>query len=68
MEASWQLLTGDSVLVAWSTGFSGVILRLSVQGDSLVGKARTLIDLPTPPGVVEPTASIVARRVACDTP
>lgn len=65
MEASWQLSMGDSVIVAWSTGFSGVVLRLSVQGDSLVGTAHTFIDLPPPPGVVEPTASIVARRVSC---
>lgn len=68
MEASWHLIGRDSIQVAWSTGFSGVILRLRIQPDELVGRARTFVDLIPPPGAPpEPDASVVARRVSCDT-
>jgi hypothetical protein len=61
MAASWTM-SNDSIRVIWSTGFTGVTLRLVVHGDSLVGVAATFHDNVTPR---EPTAPVVAVRSAC---
>jgi hypothetical protein len=42
----WWRQAGDSVVVVWSTGFSGLDMRLHVLGDTLEGIASTFWDFP----------------------
>ncbi len=54
-------LKADSVRIAWSTGFSGLTLRLAIKGDSLGGQAETFWDFDRP----HQTANATLTRVAC---
>ena len=54
-------LTTDSVRIAWTTGFSGLTMRLEVKGDSLRGKAQTFWDFDR----AHQTADATLTRVAC---
>ena len=61
---SWWTFSGDSILMHWSSGFSGVNLRLA-GGDTLRGVARTFSDVVPGPRF---TAEVVAPRVECTAP
>ena len=59
---TWEIGTADSLVLAWSTGFAGVVLTLAGTTDQLTGIARAFDDVA---GVVQPTAPASAKRVAC---
>ena len=58
----WEVGTADSLILAWSTGLAGVVLRLAGTTDLLSGTARAFHDVR---GVVQPTAPASAKRVPC---
>lgn len=58
----WVPQTGNGVVLIWTTGFSGVSLRLHKHGDELRGWAHAFFDFPRPPHV----AHVKARRIACE--
>ncbi len=59
----WKQVGRDSVHIYWSTGFSGVELRLvHVSPDTLHGVAEAFYDVIGP---VEPTAPAVAWKIPC---
>src|SRR6476646_9761920 len=63
LAASWALTPNDSMSMVSSTGFVGVILRLAIHGDSLVGIATAFQDAHTPGELPAPSASVIATRV-----
>jgi hypothetical protein len=63
-EYSWWVLNGDSVAIHWTTGFSGVSVRLAGQ-DTLRGAARTLTDVVSGPIYA---TDVSAPRVDCSGP
>jgi hypothetical protein len=54
-------LTADSVRIAWTTGFSGVTMRLAMRVDTLTGRAETFWDFGRP----TQSADAVLTRIAC---
>jgi hypothetical protein len=62
--AIWWPVGGDSVGLIWSTGFSGLRMKLGGQPDELRGEAEAFWDFPRDPL----TAEVTARRVSCDAP
>lgn len=60
--AYWLPITGDSLMVAWSDGVSGLTARLRVVGDSLSGIAGTFTDMSLLP---KPSRPVSAHRVPC---
>ena len=62
--AGWRVEGRSNVEIYWSTGFAGVVLKLDAAGDSLVGLAHAFHDVIGP---VQPTAPVVAKRIACPT-
>jgi len=61
-EPAWRRLSEDSLHAVWSTGFSGVSLRVRQRGDSLTGQARADYDVGGPE---VPVARLTGRRTAC---
>jgi len=59
---AWRLRKPDSLIMSWSTGFTGVDYAFGVRGDSLIGTARAFTDVMSRP---RPSASAVAIRVTC---
>ena len=59
---TWEIGTADSLVLAWSTGFAGVVVKLAGTPDQLSGTARAFHDVA---GVVQPTAPASAKRIAC---
>ena len=57
----WRV-AGDTLVMSWSDGFSGVSLSLGLRPDSLRGGARAFYDVIGP---VQPTAPVLLRRVVC---
>jgi hypothetical protein len=56
---------GDTVVLAWSNGFTPTIITLRPQGTLLVGEAVALTDayyIGEPP---RPRASVILRRQQC---
>jgi HEAT repeat protein len=51
----------DSVSIVWSTGFSGLTMKLAVAADSLRGQAETFWDFPRP----QQTAQVMGRGIPC---
>jgi hypothetical protein len=65
LPASWRYTAPDSVVISWSTGFSGVQLRLRVTGDTLRGEAITRDDKHIVGEPPDPRAPVNAIRVPC---
>ena len=63
--ASWRYVRPDSVNIVWSTGFTGVYLRLRIVGDTLRGQATTFRDAHIKGEPPDPRASVVAVRHTC---
>jgi hypothetical protein len=63
---TWERLPSDSVAITWSTGFSGITLRLGRDGTSLRGTAR-LFDDRAVKGELDPETSAYLRRLPCPT-
>jgi hypothetical protein len=62
-QAGWLAdTTARGVEILWGSDLVGVLLRLQVRGDSLVGTAETFHDFHGPPDVHMPA---VAVRVTC---
>ena len=57
----WQPVDGDSLRVVWSTGFSGVDMRLGRAGDDYSGRARNFVDYP----IDASTATVTLDRFTC---
>ena len=67
MFAVWRPVGLDSVAISWSTGFHGIGLEFTVQGDTLVGRAARFSDA-RPRGQPEPRGTpVLATRVSCET-
>lgn len=64
MAASW-MIRDDSIELFWSTGYSGIQLRLAMYGDSLAGVATAFHDSHPANEPPDPSATATARRVAC---
>ncbi|HZO18034.1 MAG TPA: hypothetical protein VFB46_03530 [Gemmatimonadaceae bacterium] len=58
----WNMGQGDSIQLRWTTGFSGVNMSLSHEGDTLRGQAETTWDFDRQ----VQTADVVMWRVRCD--
>jgi hypothetical protein len=65
MPANWRYISADSIAVVWSTGFTGVFLRLRVVGDTLRGEATTFHDAHIEGEPPDPRAPVVAVRDTC---
>jgi len=60
--ASYWVPEGPKAIeVVWTTGFSGLTMRLNLEGETLRGKATTFWDFPRR----EQTAEVVAHKVDC---
>ena len=58
----WTPVAGkDSVSIVWSTGFSGLTMKLAVAADALRGEAETFWDFPRP----HQTSQVTGLRVPC---
>jgi hypothetical protein len=57
----WEPVGVDSVALVFSTGFTGVHMRLRRTGGGATGEARTFVDYLADPSV----ASAELRRVGC---
>lgn len=65
--AGWSV-AGDTVRLWWSTGFTGVSLRLGAHGDTLTGRAVTFHDahrIGEPPDPEAPVRAVRIRSSAC---
>lgn len=63
--AVWEQVHPDTVALTWSTGFTGLRMRLGRAGQALRGHATTFIDVSP----YEPhRADVVAAPVPCDAP
>ena len=60
----WQVKSKNDVELIWTTGFSGVTLNLSKDGDNLRGWAHPFFDFPTSPRIMH----VTARRFPCTAP
>jgi hypothetical protein len=65
-QAFTLILTGypkdqGSIEVVWTTGFSGLVMGLTINGEELKGKAKTHWDFRRK----QQTADVVARKVEC---
>lgn len=60
----WRPKGPQSVEIVWTTGFSGLVMGLRVQGDALRGTAKSFWDFPRK----KQTADVVARKVDCHKP
>lgn len=60
----WEEIGEDSVHLIWTTGYSGLRMRLGVQGRVLRGAASTFWDF----GRATQTAPATATAVRCDAP
>jgi hypothetical protein len=60
--AGWHLVGDDSLVVSWSTGFTGLELRLGLAPDTLGGVAEAFHDRCLR---CEPTAPVTAWRIPC---
>ena len=63
--ATWRSAAPDSVEGGWSTGFSGLALRLLLRGDSLTGVVERVSDA-RPRGYSPLNRPIRAVRIRCE--
>src|SRR5690349_1362037 len=68
MPASWRRSDAgdDSLMIAWTTGFHGIELRVDPRGDSLVGRAQPSSDARVRGEAPPPEADVVAVRIPCN--
>ena len=59
--AYFQAIGTDSLMIVWSTGYSGLFMRLAVAEDTLRGTAKTFWDFDRP----QQTASVILVRIDC---
>jgi len=67
--ATWELRGTHSIVVVWSTAFTGIRLELAVHQDSLIGYATSFHDahvIGEQPA--DPPMAIIATRRACPPP
>jgi hypothetical protein len=57
----WLPKEPRSIEVVWTTGFSGLAMTLTINGEELIGKAKTHWDFERK----QQTADVVARKVEC---
>ena len=57
----WRPTGSHSLEIVWSTGLSGLTMRLKVDRDTLKGKAKPFWDFPSR----GPTARVLAHKVDC---
>ena len=58
----WTPVAGrDSLAIVWSTGFSGLTMKLAVAAEALHGEAETFWDFPRP----RQTSQVTGVRVPC---
>jgi len=60
----WTLRGPDSVEVFWSTGYTGVTLRLVARAGVLTGRAQAFSDI-VGPDIIEAIGSARAARISC---
>lgn len=60
----WERLGPDSLRIVFSTGFSGVLMRLARSGETLRGSARTFWDAQRP----VQTSAVTATPIPCAPP
>jgi hypothetical protein len=58
----WKPVGPKTIEIVWTTGFSGLTMKLSLEGDTLKGKASTFWDFPRG----GQTAPVVAPKVDCN--
>lgn len=63
---SWAPVAEDSLSIVWTTGYTGVSMRLAASGDSLVGTMTGVTDERFI-GVPHSSAPVVLRPRACNT-
>jgi hypothetical protein len=54
----------QSIEIVWTTGYSGLVMGLKLEGSDLRGKAQTFWDYPRK----KQTADVIARKVDCQKP
>jgi hypothetical protein len=59
---AWRITRGDSLLLSWSNGFSGVVIVAAIGRDSLVGMGEAFTDYIGPK---QPTVPVVLVRRPC---
>lgn len=58
----WRPVGPKTIEIVWTTGLSGLSMKLNLQGDTLKGKAKTFWDFPRR----GQTARILAPKVDCN--
>jgi hypothetical protein len=57
----WSPKDSRSIEIVWTTGFSGLVMALKIEGTDLQGQAQTFWDFPRP----RQKADVVAHKVEC---
>jgi hypothetical protein len=57
----WLPKGPQSIEIVWTTGYSGLVMGLKLEGGDLRGKAQTFWDYPRK----KQTADVIARKVDC---
>ena len=57
----FQSIGTDSIAIVWSTGYSGLSMRLAISQDTLRGTATTFWDFDRP----QQTANVLLTRIEC---
>jgi len=57
----FQPIGTDSIAIVWSTGYSGLSMRLAISQDTLRGTAATFWDFDRP----QQTATVLLVRIEC---
>jgi hypothetical protein len=58
----WRYRGADSLVVLWSSGFSGVEMRFGMAADTLLGYAEVFSDVP---GTPRPRTTVTASPFEC---
>lgn len=58
----WLPTSSDSIKIVWTTGFSGLVMGLKIEGGDLHGQAETFWDFTRE----RQTADVTAHKVACE--
>jgi hypothetical protein len=58
----WKPDGADAICLAWTTGFSGLTMKLHPDGDTLKGEAKSFRDFPGR----RQTAKVVAHKINCN--
>lgn len=58
----WLPKKSNYIEIDWTTGFSGLVMALKVEGDKLRGQAKSFWDFPQR----TQTADVVAQKVDCE--